>query len=70
MSESGGMRVCVSCGAKAPITETDYTLIGAKHAWRCKKVATENSELPRLEWYCPTCWKELRSTSPGLKPVR
>jgi hypothetical protein len=66
MSESVGMRVCVSCGARAPVTETDYTLIGAKHAWRCKKVAAsaDGAELPRLEWFCPTCWKEQRSTVP------
>lgn len=64
MSESGTMRVCVSCGARAPATETDFTLIGSKHAWRCKKVAAEDGALPRLEWYCPSCWKEQRGTQP------
>ena len=61
------MRTCVGCGAKAPATETDFTLIGAKHAWRCKKVNAEGNELPRLEWYCPACWKDQRPGSPPPK---
>jgi hypothetical protein len=53
-------RICAACGAKAPPTETEYTLIGSKHAWRCRK-APEGEGPPRLEWYCPVCWKNLRS---------
>jgi hypothetical protein len=26
--------VCVSCGAKSPMTETNYTLISPRHGWR------------------------------------
>jgi hypothetical protein len=39
------------------MTETDYTLIGSKHAWRCKKSKVDGDLQPRLAWYCPVCWK-------------
>jgi len=58
----------VNCGAQAPVTETDYTLIGSKHAWRCKKTVDESGN-PKLQWYCPACWKKAstRSVRPPAK---
>lgn len=69
MSEAGDARdsrVCVTCGMKAPPTETEYTLIGHKHAWRCKKTINADG-MAALEWYCPTCWKAQR---PSVFPRR
>jgi hypothetical protein len=42
------------------MTETEYTLIGAKHAWRCKK-AVNNDGTAVLEWFCPSCWKKTQA---------
>ncbi len=51
------VRTCAQCKTEAPETETGYTLISQKHAWRCKK-----RELPdgtkKLDWYCPDCWQK------------
>jgi hypothetical protein len=62
-----GLRTCVACGAQAPTTETEYTLIGAKHAWRCKKAMADDGS-STLEWYCPSCWKKTqKSLNPQAK---
>lgn len=61
---SPGTRTCDKCGAAAPVTETGFTLIGTKHAWRCTKVAREDGS-SELRWYCPDCWKKTR---PNVKP--
>lgn len=52
-----GGRTCVRCRAQAPETQTEYTLIGEKHAWRCAKAAGPDGTAT-LEWYCPKCWKK------------
>ena len=60
------MRTCHSCKMEAPVTETGYTLISTKHAWRCKKVPLGPDQPPELVWYCPQCWKKLsRSPTKG-----
>jgi hypothetical protein len=58
MGEQAAKRTCFSCGTEAPVTQTEYTLIGSKHAWRCKKTVVEGDALPKLAWYCPSCWKK------------
>jgi hypothetical protein len=58
MSQASSVRTCQSCNAEAPVTETGYTLISTKHAWRCKKVALGEGQPPQLVWYCPNCWKK------------
>jgi hypothetical protein len=63
MVEPEAKRKCDTCGAEAPNTETDYTLIGSKHAWRCKKKLVALETEPRLTWYCPSCWKNVRPES-------
>jgi hypothetical protein len=60
MPELEEARTCFSCGAKAPTTETEYTLIGSKHAWRCKKSNEGGGLQAKLAWYCPSCWKNRR----------
>ena len=52
-------RSCVRCRATAPSTDTEYTLISQKHGWRCRKVENAGG-VPRLEWYCDSCWKGAR----------
>lgn len=61
MKLSDARRTCFSCAAEAPTTETEYTLIGRKYAWRCRKLAQDGEVKPKLVWYCPTCWKNLPS---------
>ena len=64
MSQDHAPRTCASCGNVAPSTETEYTLIGAKHAWRRQK-AKDAEGKAFLEWYCPTCWRNrTKSISP------
>ena len=58
------MRTCQSCKAEAPVTETGYTLISTKHAWRCKKVSHGEGQPAELVWYCPNCWKK------GARPAK
>lgn len=57
MVEGRAKRKCEACKAEAPSTETEYTLIGSKHAWRCKKTTVEGDPQPKLVWYCPSCWR-------------
>jgi hypothetical protein len=52
------VRTCARCHAQAPTTQTEYTLIGSKHSWRCAK-ATKEDGTHALEWYCPRCWKKV-----------
>jgi hypothetical protein len=58
-------KVCVVCRVEAPETETDYTLIGQKHAWRLER---QNDAGGRFEvaWYCPRCWRQ-RSAATAKK---
>jgi hypothetical protein len=58
MEELVATRKCEHCGAEAPVTQTGYTLIGGKHAWRCAKVRNDDEQSTKLLWYCPDCWKK------------
>jgi hypothetical protein len=49
-------RTCAQCNTEAPVTETGYTLISPKHAWRCKK-RTLADGTKQLDWFCPDCWQ-------------
>jgi hypothetical protein len=51
------LKSCVVCGVKAPETETDYTLISRKHAWRLER-QTDASGRFEMVWYCPECWRQ------------
>ncbi len=53
-------RYCGACGAVAPKTDTDYTLIGAAHGWRLlRSVGTDGSL--RMSWRCATCFAKRRA---------
>jgi hypothetical protein len=50
---------CVDCGAEAPQTNTDYTLISTRYGWRLMpRVQADGSRV--LEWRCKTCWAKHR----------
>jgi hypothetical protein len=50
---------CKDCGIAAPATETNYTLISARHGWR---LALDKTPEGRREavWRCPNCWAIFR----------
>jgi hypothetical protein len=64
-------RVCVSCGALAPETTTEYTLIGPAHGWRLQRRTTEDGSFV-LEWSCAQCWRRIRTEREerGSEPAR
>jgi hypothetical protein len=65
MTPPARTRTCARCRTTAPSTETDYTLIGSKHGWRCRKV--DSGGATRLEWYCDACWKGVRVVPDSTK---
>ena len=46
---------CVGCLARSPATNTNYTLISARHGWRLT-LAQDETGARTPEWRCPTCW--------------
>ncbi len=50
---------CVDCGKPAPTTDTNYTLISARHGWRLTR-APDRDGRRIMEWRCPTCWQAHR----------
>jgi hypothetical protein len=62
-------RTCTDCRARAPSTETNYTLISASHGWRLASRPRGAGEKPVLEWRCPTCWAAYRMAGGKLRPT-
>jgi len=61
-------QTCVTCGKRAPDTETNYTLISAQFGWRLTRYKGPDGSLV-LEWRCPACWREYkraRASGPQL----
>jgi len=52
----GERHLCIQCGAQAPPTDTNYTLISAKFGWRLSREVRPDGTL-LLEWRCPGCWQ-------------
>jgi hypothetical protein len=51
--------MCAECGALAPQTQTNYTLISVKHRWRL--VRTKNADgTCSTAWYCAACWPHVK----------
>lgn len=50
---------CVDCGAVAPATGTNYTLISPQHGWRLTRAVVHGRKV--MEWRCPACFSRLRS---------
>lgn len=53
-------RYCGACGAPAPKTDTDYTLISAAHGWRLLRTVGTDGALS-MSWRCPTCFAKRRA---------
>jgi hypothetical protein len=49
-------KACVGCGKQSPETETNYTLISARHGWRLHRFKLPDGKFD-VEWHCPDCWK-------------
>jgi hypothetical protein len=54
---------CVDCGRSPPPTDTNYTLIGARHGWRLKRAESDGRTV--MAWYCPSCWQAQRKRAGG-----
>ncbi len=54
------LQTCDRCGLTSPPTETNYTLIGQKHAWRMLVLETANGSKTPV-WYCPKCWEKRKT---------
>jgi hypothetical protein len=50
---------CADCGIAAPQTETNYTLISARHGWRLSLQRTPDGRKETV-WRCPSCWELFR----------
>jgi hypothetical protein len=50
---------CTDCGTAAPTTETNYTLISARHGWRLSLTKTADGRREAV-WRCPSCWEIFR----------
>ena len=57
---SARVQKCDRCGLTAPETETNYTLIGAKHSWRMVVSETPDGKKTPI-WYCPKCWEKRKT---------
>jgi CheY-like chemotaxis protein len=61
-------KTCVGCGAEAPETRTDFTLISARHGWRLVRRTSTGGDLV-IEWRCPACWRQFKVASSGVHEV-
>ena len=55
---------CVECGTTSPATETNYTLISARHGWRLT-LGQDSKGIRTMQWRCPNCWSRRRQESKG-----
>ncbi len=70
-------KFCIDCGAAAPKTETNYTLVGSRHGWRVS-IVTDATGRKSSVLRCPSCWAKFREqvsatgsgTGPAAKPKR
>ncbi|WP_437781040.1 hypothetical protein [Sorangium sp. So ce1097] len=53
----------MDCGASAPKTETNYTLISSRYGWRLTRTADANGRRV-MEWRCPSCYTRYRAKRP------
>jgi len=51
--------ICVDCGTTSPSTETNYTLISARHGWRLT-LGQDKNGVRTMQWRCPSCWVKYR----------
>jgi hypothetical protein len=55
-------QTCVDCGIASPSTDTNYTLISARHGWRLTP-AVDKAGIRTLQWRCPACYARHKSQS-------
>ncbi|HLK38266.1 MAG TPA: hypothetical protein VKU41_15995 [Polyangiaceae bacterium] len=53
---------CIDCGATAPETNTNYTLISTSFGWRLTR-QTQPGGSVTVEWRCATCWRKHKAKS-------
>ena len=53
--------MCADCGQPPPATETNYTLISARHGWRLSRSVEPNGQKV-MKWRCPECWRKYRTS--------
>jgi len=58
---------CVDCGVLSPETETNYTLISARHGWRLTRRYETDGRLV-VEWRCHACWRVYRGAGEEVAP--
>jgi len=58
---------CVDCRKLSPETETNYTLISARHGWRLRREQLPDGTLV-VEWRCPACWREFKASGGEAVP--
>jgi hypothetical protein len=64
-----GQKYCVDCGAAAPKTETNYTLVGQRHGWRLT-IVTDDAGRKSSVLRCPSCWAKYRQSAPSTPSTR
>jgi hypothetical protein len=52
-------RACIACGAHAPATSGESTLISVRFGWRLVRETVDGRS--RLVWRCARCWKVHRA---------
>jgi hypothetical protein len=52
-------QVCVDCKRQSPPTESNFTLISARHGWRLTRMRDQTGRSTG-QWRCPDCWKKHR----------
>ena len=63
--QEAGVRTCVACSIMAPTAASEYTLVGQKYGWRCKRAMDDRSAT--IVWYCPACWTVEADAAVALK---
>ncbi len=61
---------CIACGAHAPNTDTNYTLISATFGWRLTRRAVLPDGTRAVEWRCPSCWSTHKNGRAVAAPMR
>ena len=51
---------CIECGASAPDTNTNYTLISTSFGWRLTRRVLPDGAV-NVEWRCTTCWRKQKA---------
>jgi DNA-directed RNA polymerase subunit RPC12/RpoP len=55
--EMSNSATCTDCGARAPETNIEDTLISKSFGWRLSREELGNGERT-MAWRCPTCWRK------------